>query len=636
MKKILILLITLFFTNIYAEEMFFANQTQEIDEVSVQAIRTKLGNKGLRAISILSKADIEQIPAASIHELLDNLPGIDIRSRGANGVQSDISMRGGTFDQVLVLLNGVNITDPQTGHLNLELPIDISAIDRIELLQGATMSMFGYSAMSGAINIVTGEAGKDNINASIEGGDYGYLNTSIGTKQNVEKWTITANGAYSQSSGYMKNTDFKNGKLFAHAALCDSVIGNISLQLGGQTKAFGANSFYSLKYDNQFENTRTIFASAQWEKRLGAFGIESNLYHRTLQDRFELIRNYEEAPAWYTFHNHHLTNVSGINVKGSWYSSIGKTSAGVELRNENIISNVLGDKLDNPIQVPGQDDSTLFIYGKNRLNLNYFVEQHFFIDDFSASVGISGNYNTMFSHNLACSASAAYRFTTNGNIFASFNRSIRLPTFTDLYYKSATQIANPNLQPEKSMTAEIGINYGIKGFNINASAYYRWGQNIIDWIKTPEEEKWRSMNHSNVNALGGEISASYSHGYWLKKIEATYSYCQLDKETHGYLSKYALDYLKHKITANLSHGIYKGFGASWSANYQIRNGEYTDIEDLVQKYKPVFTLDGRIYWQNSNLKIYVEASNITNTRYYDYGGILQAPIWVKGGIAINF
>ncbi len=634
MKKILTAVL-LYSTIVINAQPTVAEQTSSIEEIAVQATRTKLANKSLRVVNVFTKSDIAQIPAVSVQELLENLPGIDIRSRGTNGVQADISMRGGTFDQVLILLNGVNITDPQTGHLNLELPVDLSAIDRIEFLQGVSMSMFGLSSFSGAINIITGTPDESHINASIEGGDHGYLNASLGTKQNAGKWTIVANGVYSQSSGYIDNTDYKNGKLFAHAVLRDSTIGMLGIQLGGQIKGFGANAFYSLNYDNQYEHTQMIFAALQWEKRINNFSLEANIYHRTLQDRFELIRDYEDAPSWYTFHNHHLTNVSGINFKSSWHSSIGKTSVGVELRNENILSNVLGDALDRPVSVPGQNDSTQFLYGKNRLNINYFLEQNFYINNFSASIGVSGNYNTMFSHNFAFGASVAYRYAPNGNIFASFNRALRLPTFTVVYYISATQIANPQLKPEESMTAEIGANYAIKGFSVNASAYYRWGKNIIDWIKTPEEEKWQSMNHSDVDAFGGELSAAYSHGYWLKNIELTYSYCQLNKNTDGYLSKYALDYLKHKFTATVSHGIYKGFGATWTANYQVRNGEYIDIAGTTQPYIPVFTLDGRIYWQNSRINVYIEASNITNTRYYDYGGILQSPIWAKGGITIN-
>ncbi len=639
MNKILLSVIATIITFTVNANNYVLRTDSVIDEVTATATRTHVASERLRVINVISKVDIAQMPHTSLDQILDNLPGIDVRSRGSNGVQSDISMRGGTFDQVVILLNGINITDPQTGHLNLELPLDISTIDRIEILQGTSMSIFGLSSFSGAINIITGEnnptKGKYGTFASITGGDHGLLKATIATKQYSDKWTISANATYHQSSGYMDNTDYQHGSVFLHAACKDSITGNWGLQIGGQLKGFGANSFYSLAYPNQYEATKMGFASLSWDKRIGSFGIEANIYHRTLQDRFELIRDYKDAPSWYTFHNHHLSNVSGVNIKGAWFSSIGKTSAGIELRNESILSNVLGDKLENTSSVPFENDSTLFSHGKNRLNINYFVEQHFYVERLSASVGVSGNYNSMFSNNFAFGANIGYEYQPNSNIFASFNRALRLPTFTDLYYQSATQIANHDLLPEESYTAEIGINYRYKNFSTSLSAYYRWGKNIIDWIKLPSEEKWRSMNHSDVDAMGGEITATYSYGYWLKKISATYSLCHLNKETNGYISKYALDYLRHKFTAQLSHGIYRGFGATWTANFQSRNGEYIDVAGNTQSYAPVFTLDGRIYWQNSRMQVYVEASNITNTRYYDYGGILQAPIWAKGGISVN-
>ena len=127
----------------------------------------------------------------------------------------------------------------------------------------------------------------------------------------------------------------------------------------------------------------------------------------------------------------------------------------------------------------------------------------------------------------------------------------------------------------------------------------------------------------------------YKYGYWLKNLEVGYAYCQLDKDAGDLLSKYALDYLKHKLTVNVAHGIYKGFGASWQFTFQQREGNYTDKEGTVQNYQPVYLLDGRVYWQNAKLNVYVEASNLIGQRYYDYGGIEQPGRWFKAGIAVN-
>jgi iron complex outermembrane receptor protein len=241
----------------------------------------------------------------------------------------------------------------------------------------------------------------------------------------------------------------------------------------------------------------------------------------------------------------------------------------------------------------------------------------------------------MFQNNFAFGANVGYMFAKNGNLYANVNRSLRLPTFTDLYYKSATQIANPNLKPEESLTAELGMRWANYGFRTNLSTYYRIGQNLIDWVKRADEEKWQSVNHTRVDAMGGEVNVGYSHGYWLKNIEISYAYCHLNKEAGELLSKYALDYLEHKLALHLEHGIYKGFGASWQATYQSRNGAYSDKQGNTQTYQPFWLLDGRIFWQTDKLHVFVESSNLLNTHYYDYGGIEQPGRWVKAGISLN-
>ncbi len=614
----------------------------DINELQVTAQKAQIASESMRIISTINREQIANIPAASINELLKQLPGIDIRQRGGNGVQADVSMRGGTFDQVLILLNGVNISDTQTGHHNLDLPIDLSMVERIEVLQGTNVQLFGLSAFSGAINIITEKKinSKDSeLVAKLTAGDHGMLNPVLGGRIGCEKWNILATASHSSSEGYMDNTDYMYTNAYLQAVVNDSISGKWNVQLGGQVKDFGANGFYSLKYPNQFEATKTLLASAQWQKQVERFNISAGTFYRTHYDRFELIRAMENAPDWYKGHNYHLTHTTAGNIKTSYASSIGRTSVGMELRNERIYSNVLGDKLEDnsATNIPFTQDTLQFSHGKNRLNVNYFAEQTFCVENWAAGIGISSNWNNLFGHNYSLGANVGYQFAPQSRVYANVSRSLRLPTFTDLYYQSATQIANPALKPEQAWQAELGAqwqsNFGLKA---QASAFYRIGQDIIDWVKTPEEEKWRSTNHTQVNATGAEVSLSYHHGYWLKHVGASYSFVHIDKETSGnLLSKYALDYLRNKFTLQLEHGIYKGLGASWTLNFQQREGTYQDLNDQTCTYTPVWLLDGRLYWKNETITLFAEASNITNRSYFDYGGIMQPGLWLKGGIIVR-
>lgn len=622
---------------LFADDETDGFDVQNLSEVAVVAVKPQISGDALHVVSTITAQQLQTFPITTLNELLDYIPGIDIRTRGANGAQADISIRGGTFDQVLVLLNGVNITDAQTGHANLDIPIDLSAIDRIEILRGTSVCRFGLSAFSGAVNIVTNTTAQRCVKATVAGGDFGYFAPSLDFRYHKDKWRFALSGNYSQSTGYITNTDYKYGNLYFNAYGTDSLTGDWNLQLGGQLKGFGSNSFYSLKYPDQYEATKTIFGALTWHQQIRFLSMESGVFYRRHYDRFELFREgVAEPPTWYTGHNYHATDVGGVNFKAALPYRIGRTSVGAEVRDEHIFSNVLGDGLAAPKRVPFAPDTVRFTKAKNRLNVNYFVEQAFYAGGFLASVGFSGNYNSMFRHNFAATANVGYRFAAAGAVFASVSRALRLPTFTDLYYQSATQVANPNLKPEESLTAEVGAHWGKNGFRASLNAYYRVGRNLIDWVKSPDEERWRSVNHTRVDAFGGEVSLAYAHGYWLKNLEVGYAYCQLDKDAGELLSKYALDYLRHKLTLNLSHGIYKGFGASWQFTYQQREGSYTDSDGAVQNYRPVYLLDGRVYWQNSKINVYLEASNLIGQRYYDYGGIEQPGRWFKAGISVRF
>ena len=632
-KKFIFTLLILSTLSAHAQDTL---QSVQLGGVAVFGLPSVPAFEELRVVYSISRQEIASLPVQDINELLNYMPGIDVRQRGAGGTQADLSMRGGTFDQVIVLLNGINFTDVQTGHYSLDLPVLLSQIERIEVLQGTSMSLFGLSAFSGAINIITGQSKENQVVASIVGGNFGLFTPAIQGNFSKNKWNFMGAYSHSASSGYIHNTDFENNNLFFQARYTDAKIGKINLQLGGQTKDYGANSFYSLAYPDQFEAVKTLLTSAQWEKFVKNFSFNSSLFYRRHHDRFELFREgTENVPAWYTGHNYHQTDIAGANCKSAFFSKIGKTSAGIELRNEHIFSNVLGDKLDEPRKIPFENTDTTFTYGKNRMNINYFAEHRFAIKKFLALFGISGNYNSMFNNNFAFGANFGYEFSPQSLVYINCNRALRLPTFTDLYYKSATQISNPNLKPENSMTMEIGTKYSIKHWYSNVSIFYRAANDIIDWIKLPEEEKWRSMNHTEINTFGGEFSAGARGYYWIKNVEIGYSYVNSDKVADSYISKYALDYLQHKATIRFEHRIWKNFGAMWHYSFQKRNGSYEDVDRQIVNYKPFNLFDGRMYWQTPTTKIFVEATNILNTNYFDFGGIVQPQRWIKAGIELK-
>ena len=121
----------------------------------------------------------------------------------------------------------------------------------------------------------------------------------------------------------------------------------------------------------------------------------------------------------------------------------------------------------------------------------------------------------------------------------------------------------------------------------------------------------------------------------MKQLQVSYAFTHIDKNAGEMLSKYALDYLRHKVTLRFHHGIYKGLGASWVLSMQSRHGDYTDISGNVVSYTPFWTLDGKIYWKNEFLEMYIECSNLFDKTYYDYGGLPQPGRWLRAGVVVS-
>jgi len=620
------------------------SRDRNLDSVEISESQPKLWSGLARAVSVMDQKEIAASPLRSLDNLLEQVTGLDVRQRGTDGVQADLSVRGGSFDQVMILLNGVNITDPQTGHYSLDIPVDLQQIQRIEILQGSGSRIWGPNAFSGAINIFTTPNASNHRNSGsleIGAGSFGYRNLSATCNLQKGLWQLGGSVSHKKSEGYTKNTDFDLFNSHIQATYNSQSNGTFQLQLAYQQKSFGANSFYSFKYPNQFERTKTIFSALNWDKTIGKTTLQAQIYQRQHHDRFELFRsNTVDAPAWYQGHNFHQTDVTGGNIKALQKWELGKTVVGMEFRNEHIVSNVLGEPMIKT-KTDFLDKDAIFTKEKNRINYRGFIDHSIYFGLWNLSAGLSGNYNSDFGRYLNGGMDAGYEISSNIKAYINWNQAVRLPTFTDLYYNSPTQISNRNLKPELSNTYELGFKYQFSGFKVSTSTYYREGKNGIDWIKQPDSIKWESRNLTKIHAFGGDITTQYQfHKGILQNIRLSYAYLNLDKKANGFDSKYALDYLKHKISLHLETLIVESrtngnINAAWNLNWQDRSGDYTDISTIKKDYKPYWLNDVRIQWRKKAVGIYADVNNIFNVKYADFGGLTQAGFSFRTGIKIT-
>lgn len=612
----------------------------DLEEIEVSAQRAPVTySQAARIITVIERAQIETAPVSSIQDLLEYAVGVDIRQRGTYGVQADVSVRGGSFDQTIILLNGINISDPQTGHHSLNVPVSLKSVKRIEILNGPSARVYGPNAFAGAINIVTEPEDGSSMDVDVAFGEHGLRDLNLSANVETGKLTSFIAASNMASNGYINNTDFDTYNIFYQGRL-KTEPGIFDFQVGYTDKGFGANSFYSPSYPNQYEATKTTFASVKMEtgKKLH---FTPAAYWRRHQDRFELFR--DNPASWYSGHNYHMTDVLGLNLNSWFQSSLGKTAFGAEFRSENIWSNVLGEALDDSIAVPGEPGQ-YFDKGHSRTVVSYFAEHTFYWNRLTASVGAMANWisDLDFEWNVYPGVDLSYQFTDQLKVFASYNKSLRMPTFTDLYYDGPSNKGNPDLKPERSTTYEVGLKYRTPAFNAEAAYYHRDGKDLIDWVRVSEEFEWETRNMTEIIANGFEITSTLNFRQMLgsnsplKSLNINYAYNNIEKGESDYFSNYVLDNLKHKLVISLDHAIYKKLGASWKFRYQKRNGSYSQFEDaqLVGEadYEPFWLTDLKVYYRTKAAQVYFTASNLFDQSYIDMGNIHQPGRWLSFGV----
>lgn len=625
------------------------NKQVMLDEVSVTGTRAPLTvSQQARMVTVLSREDIQAAPVQSVNDLLKYAVGVDVRQKGALGALTDVSIRGGNSEQITVLLNGINICDAQTAHNTFDFPVDISEIERIEVLEGPAGRVYGTSSLLGAINIVTKTPPSSSLSARIEGGSYGYL--VAGARANIAQgcWNNQLSGSFTRSDGYLRNkanrlnADYKTSKAFYQGNYNDSQIA-VRWHAGMSVKDFGANTFYAAKYDDQFEHTFKTFTALQAENKQGKFHIRPSIYWNRSMDRFELFRG---APQKYAY-NYHRTDVYGVNLNAYFDWSLGRTAFGAELRHEELVSTNLGEKLERPHHIHGTDRN--YTNGINRTNLQFVLEHNIILSRFTLSAGVIAVKNSQADMNMRVypGIDASYRMGNAWKVYASYNTSLRMPSFTELFYSVGGHKADKHLKPEELSALEAGLKYNAHGISGKTSIFYNQQKNLIDWISDGTLDAngsplWKSVNFGRINVVGVEASLSFDcrtlmpSQRFLKQFSLAYCYLnQNEKEHKGITSKYVLEYVKNKMVANLQLNLWRNLDLGLNYRLLHRMGGYIDTNNQRHNYATYGILDARLSWNTGKWTAFAAANNLLNRTYVDYGNVPQPGTWITAGISIQ-
>lgn len=618
-------------------------QMEQLDALEVTASRVPMtSQEAVRLVSVLDRADIAAAAVHSINDLLDYACGVDVRQRGDMGVQTDISIRGGTFDQITLLLNGVNITSPHTGHLSADFPVSMQDVERVEILEGPAARLFGTSAFSGAINIVTRCDDSTSGRVGAFGGQYGYGGGEASINLAHKGLRQHVSGSYSRSDGATENSDFDQWKAFYQGAYEDEWV-KTDWQCGFSQQSFGANTFYSAAYPNQWEATRRLITSLRGETK-GRVHISPTLSWVRNWDHFQLIRD------THTGENFHRSDVYSLNLNAWTKWKLGKTSLGAEIRNEGILSSSLGRPMTNDsIKVWGESDAW-YRRRDNRTNIAYYLEHDILLRDWTISLGALLNNNTAHEDAFAFypGIDVCYRPSSEWKLFASWNKALRMPTFTDLYYKSPTNEGNVGLKAEETSSFNLGAKWRRRGIRAEVSAFYLHGTDMIDWVMYTADDVYHSANFKLDN-MGAEAAVTlffreyFAPEFPLNTFKVSYAYIDQDRKDKEpiFKSNYALEYLRHKAVARLDSKIVKKLNGSIAYRWQAREGgyilfdkEHKSTGELVD-YDPYGVVDLRLSWDAARYSIYAEANNLFDQEYYDLGNIPQPGLWMKFGVNVK-
>ena len=553
----------------------------ELDQVELMSSPRIEVDKGDNSISMLtiSNEEIKQSTATNVSELLQQVAGIDIRRRGAEGMQADLYIRGGSFDQTLLLIDGIKVEDPQTGHHTMNMTIPLDVIEKIEIIKGSASRIYGQNAFTGAVNIITKEKIKNDFSIELSNGSFDQKSGGFTIQKELKSSDILFNYSRKESDGYRYNTDYENDEFFikSNFKIKDQKISTIG---AFNERKFGANGFYaSPAAIDQYEETQASLIGFSTTYRKNDLILKPKLYWKRNQDMYVYLR---QDPSVYR--NLHISNKVGIEINASTSNFLGNLGLGFDLSKVSLESNNLGER--------------------KRTMLNMFIEQQVKLNDdkidFTPGVAITYfsdvstklNYKNNFFNNLFFypGMDLGYRLDNNLKLYTNIGFTYRIPTYTDLFYSSPTTLGNENLKLEKALTKEIGLKYLKDDFNFNFSLYQRDASDIIDYVRNNESEPWQANNIREINTNGFELNMGYKFylgSFRMQTINIGYS--NIDDElleTDFAFSRYALNSLKNQITGTYTFEINeKIYSTIAYKNAERSNEEKYTIIDFITSYK---------------------------------------------------
>ncbi|HYM10020.1 MAG TPA: TonB-dependent receptor, partial [Bryobacterales bacterium] len=533
-------------------------------------------------------------PGDSLAALLKTDSAVDVRERGPDGTQADVGIRGATFSQTLVLVDGIRVNDVQSGHHNLDLPLPLETVSRMEVLHGSGSTLYGSDATGGAINVITRRPEATELSLSSGLGDFGWNREAASGGFRLGRWSQQFGVSRDFSTGFRTGRDYRN---FAAAGetFLDERFGSTSVLVAYNDRPFGANGFYGAYPSWEKTGTTLVAATQTAGDHRFTFSYRRHRDHYVLfRDQPDVFQNFHTDQSWEAGYAYHHAIAATTQFTG-----------GLEAISESIASTNLG--------------------GHQRARASgYFVFEARPVARLTLTAGLREEVYRTWRGVASPTLAAGVRVAGGLKARASLGHAFRIPTYTELYYHDPANIGNPHLQPESAWTYEAGLDWwGPRGTTLSATWFERRERDTIDFVRPAGASIWQAMNFERLNFHGGQVE-------WRQKVRhaevgASYTIIRASRElTPGVASQYVFDFPQNSVALTARAPL-----GRWAVG-RMRLGAFNRSW---QRTVPLW--DATVTGQGRRVQPFFEVSNLLNTYYEDFPGLAEPGRWIRGGVKIR-
>ncbi|TVR30348.1 MAG: TonB-dependent receptor [Balneolaceae bacterium] len=636
--------------------------TVKLDSIQVTASRiTSTVSESGKHVSVLTQADIRQMPVSSVDELIRTLSGININSRQGFGVQADVGIRGSTYSQVLFMLDNVPLNDPLTAHFNTNIPVSLSEIGQVELIRGPASASYGADAVGGVVHIKTKmymerevQRPDDTVTyavADFAAGQNNLISGDVAVEMQRNRLRLSASLRTIQSDGErLSNPGFDAGasdqEFYDNYFEMTSFTSSLSYRLaenwsfylrgGLDDRDFSARYFYTRsEFDESTEQINSRWLLSALTRDSGNHRTELNVSWRNVNDDFD-FNSRIGIPV-----NEHTTDLFFMNLShqvttGRIGAGSSRLMGGVQLTNKQIASTDRGD----------HDELMGGIYLIAQLNP---------VERLNMTASSRIQFDTRGRAELLPQLSTSYDL---GSVIlrGSAGRAIRVGDFTERFISSqipdltpGRNIGNPDLAPERSYSFDLGADWNpLEQTQLSATGFYRTSSNLIDYVLTnsdqienadnlrPGENYFYTQNISSAQTSGLELQASQQFrlaNNRMAGLEAGYTYIRTTADT-GEVSKYIANHPSHQLNLGLRISFDRFLIYSQSS-YRMRAADTADIIGAAVPDSYFVTNLNIEYSVLNRAVIYARALNLTDTQYQEILGPPMPGRWMMGGVRLQ-